>query len=109
MRQEVKFVFDNEEFECEVVWKDDCETEIRFFDPNNGYQNSNPSSVQQNWYYQNHEAQKNMNSLINAVQQWEDWSDFINWEDGYTNIFEFEWDGKTFEGCDGEYKTLTRV
>jgi len=115
MRQEAKFIFGNEELLAEITWiEGDACYDIRFMDPNTGWQNSNPGSSRSGWYYQDSESNLNHNSLVNAIHQWDDWSEHLSWEDGGVDVFRFEWDGKTYEGetdAEGnrEYKTLTRI
>lgn len=113
MKQNVKFVYENEEIECKVEWEDDGkEFDVNFFDSHTGYSGkSSPTGAQQNWWYQDEESQEIMRSLIEAVYQWgcnDDWTQYLSWEDGAEDVFEFEWDGETRSGYDGEYRELTR-
>jgi hypothetical protein len=113
MKQNVKFVYENEEIECKVEWEDDGkEFDVNFFDSHTGYSGkSSPAGAQQNWWYQDEESQEIMRSLIEAVYQWgcnDDWTQYLTWEDGAEDVFEFEWDGVTRSGYEGEYRELTR-
>lgn len=113
MKQTVKFVYENEEIECKVEWEDDGkEFDVNFFDPQTGYTGrSDPAAVQGNWWYQDEESQEIIRSLIEAVRRWgthDDWTQYLSWEDGAEDVFEFEWDGVTRSGYDGEYRELSR-
>lgn len=119
MKQNVKFQYVNEngtemqKIECKVEWaEEDGSYDVNFFDRQTGYSNnSSPTGAQGNWWYQDAEEQEIMRSLIEAVYQWgnrEDWTEFLTWEDGAEDVFEFRWDGVSRSGYAGEYRELTR-
>ena len=113
MKQNVKFVYDSEEIEAKIEWEDDGkEFDVNFFDSQTGYTgSSDPGASQGKWYYQNADDQEKLMSLINAVREWgnnDDWTQYLTWEDGAEDVFEFEWDGVSRLGYEGEYRELTR-
>ena len=105
-RQTVKFQFENAELLARVAWDTyDGGFNVEFFDSESGWSSATRPRLS---YQDNSQNNEDMRSLLEAVWQWETWTDNLDWADGAVDVFQFSWDGKTREGMDGEYKTLTQ-
>jgi len=120
MKQNVKFIYDDYEIECEVEWEG-TEFDVNFFNPQTGYTNqSDPMSIMNGWSYQNGTDNYEMQNLIEAIatfyyQNGFEWVEHLTWEDGATDTFIFTWDNESYTtepcyiGSDGEYVYYKRL
>lgn len=101
MKQNVKFIYDDYEIECEVEWEG-TEFDVNFFNPQTGYTNqSDPMSIMNGWSYQNGTDNYEMQNFIEAIrsfyyQNGSEWVEHLSWEDDATDTFTFTWDGESF-------------
>lgn len=96
--QNVTFNYLNFSIEARVTWYGEGpEFDVEFFNPQTGWTNSsNPSSIMNNWSYNNYEDNYEISNLIEAINNFEDWTDRLDWTDGAHCSFTFKWDGESY-------------
>ncbi len=100
-----------EEIEAKIQFEKDGSFDINFFDRQTGYSSkSSAFGSQQNWSFQDPESQKNLFSLMYAVDAWDDWTDSLSWVDNGEDVFLFRFTGESIYTEEGYMvKNMERV